>query len=384
MIFRVRCYPSETDAINDVRKLGLDRTDVTTLERSAALFAEGNGTEVRSFCELLDMNGVRCFCWKAGPRYRACVMAGNLRLLETMVSGDENALSALQAYRSSGAPSIALPRGRMDFNRPLVMGIVNATPDSFSDGMGDVDVGECIQRALRMVAEGADMIDVGGESTRPGALPVDTQEELRRVVPVISSLSELTRIPISVDTRKPEVARAAIEAGASMINDVSGLEDPEMIDVASQAGAPVILMHMLGDPLTMQERVDATTYEDVVADIMRFWEERMDLAEDQGLARDRIILDPGIGFGKLQEHNLEILDRLREMRCAGRPLLVGASRKGFIGRITGEPPAQRLGGSLAAAAVAALNGANIIRVHDVRETVGLLRTLRAVKERPIT
>ena len=189
------------------------------------------------------------------------------------------------------------------------------------------------------------MIDVGGESTRPGALPVDTQEELRRVVPVISSLSELTRIPISVDTRKPEVARAAIEAGASMINDVSGLEDPEMIDVASQAGAPVILMHMLGDPLTMQERVDATTYEDVVADIMRFWEERMDLAEDQGLARDRIILDPGIGFGKLQEHNLEILDRLREMRCAGRPLLVGASRKGFIGRITGEPPAQRLVGA---------------------------------------
>ncbi len=384
MIFRVRCYPSETAALNDIRKLGFDRPEVTTPEQAAALFVEGNGIEVRSFCDLLSMKGARCLCRKAGPRYRACVPAGNLRLLEKMVSGDEDALSALQTYRSNGAPSIALPRGSLDFSRPLVMGIVNATPDSFSDGKGDVDASEFVQRALRMAAEGADIIDVGGESTRPGALPVDQWEELRRVVPVISSLSERTRIPISVDTRKPEVAAAAIEAGASMINDISGLEDPEMIDVASQAGVPVILMHMLGDPLTMQERVDATTYEDVVADIMRFWDERMDLAEDQGLARDRMILDPGIGFGKLQEHNLEILDRLREMRCAGRPLLVGASRKGFIGRITGEPPAQRLGGSLAAAAVAVLNGANIIRVHDVRETVGLLRTLSAVMERPRT
>jgi len=258
------------------------------------------------------------------------------------------------------------------------MGIVNATPDSFSEGRGEVDVGECVQRALRMVAEGADIIDVGGESTRPGALPVDTREELGRVVPIISFLSERTTLPISVDTRKPEVAMAAIEAGASIINDVSGLEDPAMVEVASQSNVSVILMHMLGDPMTMQEKVDATTYEDVVADIMRFWEERMDLAEERGLGRDRIILDPGIGFGKLLEHNLEILDRLREMRCSGRPLLIGASRKGFIGRITGEPPEQRLGGSLAAAALAALNGANIIRVHDVRETVGLLRTLNAI------
>ncbi len=384
MIFRARTYPSETAAINDLRRLGFDHPEVILPEQEAALFAEGNGPEVRSFCDMLREKGAQCQRRKAGSHYRACVLGGDLSLLENIVLGDKDALSALRSYRSQGAPSVSLPRGSLDFNRPLVMGIVNATPDSFSDGKGDADTSEYVQRALRMAAEGADMIDVGGESTRPGALPVDQWEELRRVVPIISSLSERISIPISVDTRKPEVALAAIEAGASIINDVSGLLDLAMVDVASRAGVPVILMHMLGDPMTMQVKVDTTTYEDVVADIMRFWEERMDKAEGQGLARDRIILDPGIGFGKLQEHNLEILDRLREMRCAGRPLLIGASRKGFIGRITGEPPAQRLGGSLAAAALAALNGASIIRVHDVRETVGLLRTLSAVMNRPRT
>jgi dihydropteroate synthase len=384
MIFRARTYPSGTAVKNDLRKLGFDYPEVFSSELMAALFVEGNGPEVRSFCDMMREKGSRCLCRRTGLQYRACVLAGDLRSLDTLVGEDEDAISALQAYCSQGAPSMTLPRDSLDFSRPLVMGIVNATPDSFSEGRGEVDVAECVQRALRMVAEGADIIDVGGESTRPGALPVDTREELGRVVPIISFLSERTTLPISVDTRKPEVAMAAIEAGASIINDVSGLEDPAMVDVASQGKVSVILMHMLGDPMTMQEKVDATTYEDVVADIMRFWEERMDLAEDRGLSRDRIILDPGIGFGKLLEHNLEILDRLREMRCSGRPLLIGASRKGFIGRITGEPPEQRLGGSLAAAALAALNGANIIRVHDVRETVGLLRTLNAITNRSKT
>ncbi len=382
MIFRARTYPSGTAVKNDLRRLGFDYPEVISSELMAALFVEGNGPEVRSFCDMMREKGARCLCRRTGLQYRACVLAGDLRSLDTLVG--EDAFSALQAYCSQGAPSMTLPRGSLDFSRPLVMGIVNATPDSFSEGRGEVDVAECVQRALRMVAEGADIIDVGGESTRPGALPVDTREELGRVVPIISFLSERTTLPISVDTRKSEVAMAAIEAGASIINDVSGLEDPAMVDVASQGKVSVILMHMLGDPMTMQEKVDATTYEDVVADIMRFWEERMDLAKERGLGRDRIILDPGIGFGKLLEHNLEILDRLREMRCSGRPLLIGASRKGFIGRITGEPPEQRLGGSLAAAALAALNGANIIRVHDVRETVGLLRTLNAITNRSRT
>lgn len=384
MIFRARTYPSGTAAINDLRKLGFDNPEVFPPHQAAALFVEGSGPQVRSFRDMVREKGAQYLCRRAGLQHRACVLAGDLCSMETMVGEDEDALSALQAYRSYDAPSVTLPRGGLDFSRPLVMGIVNATPDSFSDGRGNVDPSECVQRALRMVAEGADMIDVGGESTRPGAVPVDQWEELRRVVPIISSLTERTTIPVSVDTRKPEVAVAAIEAGASIINDVSGLEDPAMIDVASRAQVPVILMHMLGDPTTMQAKVDATTYEDVVADIMRFWEERMDLAEGRGLSRDRIILDPGIGFGKLLEHNLEILDRLREMRCSGRPLLIGASRKGFIGRITGEPPEQRLGGSLAAAALAAMNGASIIRVHDVHETVSLLRTLGAVANRPRT
>ncbi len=384
MIFRARAYPTEDDAARDLQKLGLHDPEVMLPEQAVVLFAEGHGQEVRSFCDLLKEKGAPCLCAEAGSHYRACVVGEDLRLLEMTVFEDEEAFAALQAFRSQGAPPIALPHGTLDFGRPLVMGIVNATPDSFSDGNGHVGTAECVQRALRMVAEGADIIDVGGESTRPGALPTDREEELRRVVPIVRSLAGRIDVPISIDTRKPEVAAAAIEAGASMINDVSGLSDPAMVDIATQYGVPVVLMHMLGDPSTMQAVVEANSYEDVIADIMWFWEERMEMAESRGLGRDRIILDPGIGFGKLMEHNLEILDRLREMRCAGRPLLVGASRKGFIGRITGEPPAERLGGSLAAAALAALHGANIIRVHDVRETVGLVRTLAAVMGRPRT
>ncbi len=276
---------------------------------------------------------------------------------------------------------MTIPGGKLTFERPLVMGILNVTPDSFSDGGSHATVEASVLRAMAMVEEGADIIDVGGESTRPGATPVPLDEELKRVVPVIREISVRTETPISVDTMKPEVAREAIKAGARMINDVAGLRSPGMAEVAAEAGVPAVLMHMLGEPQTMQRTVTPESYDDVIGDIMWFWEEQMDAAERSGLPRQQVILDPGIGFGKLAEHNMEILDRARELRCAGRPVLIGASRKGFVTRIAGDTREWRTGGSLAAAATAAFNGASIVRVHDVPETVGALRFINALRAR---
>jgi dihydropteroate synthase len=296
------------------------------------------------------------------------------------VLDDDLLVRAIERYGSEGALPVPLPDGQLTFERPLVMGILNVTPDSFSDGDHYIGTDEGVLRALIMAEEGADLIDIGGESTRPGAEPVSLDEELRRTVPVIRLIAAQTDVPISIDTRKAAVARAAVEAGARIINDVSGLEDPAMARVAAESSVPVVLMHSLSDPRTMQKQVTAVTYDDIVSDIMWTWEERMERAVEQGLERERILLDPGIGFGKLPEHNLAILGRLREYRCSGRPLLVGASRKAFIGKITGEAADQRLGGSLAAAAISVMNGASVVRVHDVKETVSLVRTIDAVKD----
>lgn len=382
MICRIRPYGSREEAVRDLRRLGIE-TGGQDLPGPApwALLVEGLPDQVQGFFDQVPGAFSALILSGAGRRHRACVIAQDVWELERHLEGHERAATALRSYLSSGAPSIGFPGGRLDFDRPLVMGIVNATPDSFSDGTGRVVTDEKVELALRLVEEGADILDIGGESTRPGAIGVGTEEELHRTIPIVRRLVERTGVPISVDTRKPEVARAAVEAGAVMINDVSGLRDPAMVEVASRNGVPVVLMHMLGDPSTMQQTVGPGSYEDIIGDIMWFWEGRMEAAERDGLDRDRILLDPGIGFGKLMEHNLDILDRLREMRCSGRPLLVGASRKGFIGSITGEPASGRLGGSLAAAAMAALNGANIIRVHDVRETVGLIKVLNAIRGR---
>ena len=210
-------------------------------------------------------------------------------------------------------------------------------------------------------------------------MPLD--EEMKRTVPVIREMAERTDVPISIDTMKPQVAREAIKAGARMINDVSGIRSSEMAEVAAESGVPVVLMHMLGEPRTMQRDVSGNSYDDVVSDIMWFWEERMEAAESRGLSRHQMILDPGLGFGKLPEHNLEILERARELRCSGRPVLIGASRKGFVTRLAGDTAERRVGGSLAAAAVAAINGASIVRVHDVPETVGALRFIDTLRSR---
>ncbi|MFA7257411.1 MAG: dihydropteroate synthase [Kiritimatiellales bacterium] len=261
--------------------------------------------------------------------------------------------------------------------KTLIMGILNATPDSFSDGGCFQTLEKAVARGLQMVEEGADIIDLGGESTRPGAAPVQTLEEIARTVPIIGKLREKTGALISIDTRKAEVARAAVAAGADIINDISALADPDMVNVVAETGAGLVLMHMLGTPETMQENPH---YTDVVSNVWNFLEERLAFAVERGVAPEQVCLDPGIGFGKTDEHNLALLQGIPALAAAGRPVLVGASRKGFIGRMTGrDVPAERLAGSLAVAAFSILRGAQILRVHDVKEscdTARLVDTLR--------
>lgn len=257
--------------------------------------------------------------------------------------------------------------------RTLVMGILNTTPDSFSDSGSYFDPAAAVERALEMVAQGADMIDIGGESTRPGAAPVPAAEEIRRTAPIISSIREHSDIPISIDTMKAETALQALEAGADIINDVSAFEaDAQMVAVAADYSAGAVLMHMQGSPQTMQIQPE---YANVVGEVGDYLKRRLDFAAQHGVRRDRMVIDPGIGFGKTVEHNMALLRGLPQLAECGSPILVGASRKSFIGGMTGRIPSERLAGSLGAAAWAVLRGAHILRVHDVIETCDVCRML---------
>ncbi len=284
--------------------------------------------------------------------------------------------------KSALLPPLKLPRERVIvFDRPLVMGIVNVTPDSFSDGGQFLQADHAVGHALKLIEEGADLIDIGGESSRPGAEAVPIEDELQRVVPVVEQLRSQTETPISVDTYKSEVAHAALEAGADIINDISALRmDPEMVRVLAQSGAPVILMHMLGAPATMQQ---SPHYANCVEEVSAFFVQRIAFAVQHGIARGRIIVDPGIGFGKRLEDNLDLLGALHRFTQFGLPLLVGASRKSFISKVTGAQtsPTERLGGSIAAAVVARQRGANILRVHDVAATIEAIKVAEAIAER---
>jgi dihydropteroate synthase len=258
-----------------------------------------------------------------------------------------------------------------------LMGILNVTPDSFSDGGKYIVSGAAINRALEMVKEGADIIDIGGESSRPGSIPVSAREELSRVLPVVIAVVKKTRVPVSVDTYKAEVANACLAQGASIINDISALRfDRRMAKVAVKHKAKVVLMHMQGKPRQMQKDPQ---YRDVVSEVFRFLDERIQYAVNQGIARENIIIDPGIGFGKTLEHNLALLQKLSEFRSLGVPVLLGVSRKSMIGKILGTDPGKRLNGSLAAAAWGYLHGAGILRVHDVQATKELIKILKAIK-----
>jgi dihydropteroate synthase len=261
---------------------------------------------------------------------------------------------------------------------PSVMGIVNVTPDSFSDGGLFLDAEAAIAHGRRLIEEGADILDIGGESTRPGAAPVGAEEEILRVVPVVEALAG-AGARLSVDTTKAAVARRALEAGATIVNDVAAFRfDPELAAVTADAGATCVLMHMLGEPRTMQ---DDPHYDEVVSDVKAFLEERLEYATAEGVAEERIWLDPGIGFGKTLEHNLELIARLDEIVAIGRPVVFGASRKSFLGKLTGRQVDERLAGTIAANMIAHERGARVFRVHDVAPTVDALKVAGATLRR---
>ena len=262
----------------------------------------------------------------------------------------------------------------LEFSRPLVMGIVNLTPDSFS-GDGVSDTAKAIAHAHRQIEAGADLLDIGGESSRPGAFPTSVEEELRRLIPVLEELASCG-VPISVDTYKPEVMRAALRHGASMINDIYALRMPGALAAVADSDCAICLMHMQGEPLTMQEQPH---YIDVVAEVQGFLRNRLTIAKDAGIASDRLLLDPGFGFGKTLNHNLELLRRMDELSLAGRPLLAGISRKSMLGAVTARPVGDRLAASIAAALLAAQRGASILRVHDVAPTRDALAIWHAVE-----
>ncbi|MHB0925838.1 MAG: dihydropteroate synthase [Gallionellaceae bacterium] len=265
---------------------------------------------------------------------------------------------------------------QFDLSRPLVMGIVNVTPDSFSDGGQHFQHDAALAHAQRLIAEGADIIDIGGESTRPGAQPVGVQEELDRVLPIIEGLRGAP-VPVSIDTCKPQVMQAAIAAGVQMVNDINALQDAAAMNAVAAGNVAVCLMHKQGNPQTMQAQPQ---YQNAVAEVGEFLRERIAAAEAAGIGRERIVIDPGFGFGKTLAHNLDLLRHLGKLRELGVPVLAGLSRKSMLGALTGREAGDRVAASVAAALIAVQHGASIVRVHDVRETVDALKIWNAINE----
>lgn len=279
--------------------------------------------------------------------------------------------------QSQSAPHLLMRGRRLVFDRPLVMGVLNVTPDSFSDGGRYLDPGAALKHALEMVEEGADLIDIGAESSRPGAEPVPEAEELHRLIPVVQEVCRQVPVPVSVDTTKAAVARTAIAAGAAMVNDISACEaDPAMLGVVAETGAGLVLMHMQGTPRTMQQ---SPRYGSVVDEVCEFLRARIQAAVQAGIAADHILLDPGIGFGKNLKHNLTLLAGLDAFQSLGRPILVGVSRKAFIGEVLGRRTDDRLMGTAAAVAAAVLRGASVLRVHDVSAMRDVVRMVHAIQ-----
>ena len=269
---------------------------------------------------------------------------------------------------------------QLDLSAPKVMGIVNVTPDSFSDGGRFISTDKAIAHAHDLVAQGADILDIGGESTRPGATPVPLDEELSRVIPVIEGLAGIG-VPLSIDTYKPEVMRAAILAGVDIVNDVCALQEPQALEIVAASDVGVCLMHMQGRPQNMQQDPQ---YRDVVQEVYDFLKGRLAVAEQAGIAKARITLDPGFGFGKRTAHNLALLEGLSTLQKLGAPLLIGLSRKSVLGQVAGADVNERLYASLAASVIAVMKGANIVRVHDVKATVEALKVASAVMQHPLS
>jgi len=387
--------------LREMRRMGVDPRGMELMApkgEALAVRLEGIPVEVAHMLkqEMLSRGGDVALpkeAFFAGPRRVDALLIGTRRQFEALLSklrlqppllpGMIEALEgALRAFEPRRVVVEARGRRLVFGERTLVMGIINATPDSFSGNGVYKDVEAALRRAEQMVEAGADILDVGGESTRPGADPVPEEEERERVIPVVEAIVKRFDVPVSVDTYKARVAEEALDRGAWMVNDVTALRgDGRMAEVVARHRAPLVLMHMKGTPKTMQENPQ---YDDVVAEQFEFFRERIAAAVEAGIEEGKILIDPGIGFGKRLEHNIEILRRLREYRSLGRPVLVGPSRKSFIGMILGGlPPEERLEGTLAVLALAVARGADVLRVHDVKEAVRAIRVAEALERWPI-
>jgi dihydropteroate synthase len=365
MITRVRQYSGMREARDEWDRLGLPVIieDERELYTNSFVFVEGADDQQLDLLarDVENLGGMALRCDTGIRRMMVCgPHQMMLDLGESNSDTGEGMAKAINRFLDRGPRRLTLDGHNLILERTQVMGIINVTPDSFSDGGLYQGVEGAMARA-REISDHVDIIDVGGESTRPGSLPVTEEEEMRRVIPVIRGILDEFDVPVSVDTRKPSVALRAVEEGASLINDVSGLRDPEMIDAVASSGVPVVVMHMRGEPSNMQQDIH---YDDVVGDIMLWLDRNIRSAIDAGVDPGDLIIDPGIGFGKTLDHNLEIIRRLNEFRCMGLPILVGPSRKSFIGQLLGVPVERRLEGTLSAVVSFIMNGADLVRVHD--------------------
>ncbi len=397
---RVLALPTRADALRELARIGVrPPADQWMADKLTALPVRLENVDGRAAGllkqELLGLGGdcavhQRVAAFDREPRpilllgtrrmYRRLLAKCRMQPFGIRAIGEELARVLALGEREESAP-LHTPRGPLELGRRcLVMGIINMTEGSFSgDGLARGDTAEAVRSALeqarRFAATGADLLDVGGESTRPGAPEVAEEEELRRVLPTVAALREAVALPISVDTRRARVAREAVAAGADIINDIWAGRQEGMLEAMAELGVPVCLMHMQGTPQTMQ---DDPRYEDVMTEVYGFLAERVEAAVAAGVREEQIIVDPGFGFGKLPEHNLEIVRRLRELRSLGRPVLLGPSRKATIGRILNRPADQRQWGTAALVALGVANGADIVRVHDVEEMTQVVQVAQAV------
>jgi dihydropteroate synthase len=382
---RVRTYATYDEAVTEWRRNGIpeEYIDRKRLFGRTIVFRDDlNLADAENLVKLVRAAGEDAFVCRKAKVPRVMVTCKPSFFDQVSVNDGELGelgrplAEAFRNFHSDYVQPLRLRKRELRFDRTLVMGVLNVTPDSFSDGGMHRSIEESIDHGMAMVDQGADIIDIGGESTRPGAAPTSIEEELSRVLPVIKRLAPSVNIPLSIDTRHAEVARRAIELGVEIVNDVSGLRDPGMIGVLKDTGSAAVVMHMRGEPDGMQSN---TVYDDVVGDVGAFLVSRVEEAARAGIDPSRIAIDPGIGFGKDAKGNLDIIRRLREFRSFGRPIMIGASRKGFIGKIVGGESDERLTGSLVAATAAIMNGANMVRAHDVLETVKMARMADAIR-----
>jgi dihydropteroate synthase len=384
-MFRIRHYDDYDEAVLEWRRLGLPRDFIDRRRMLGTVFAYADGIEAAEALRLqriVKAQGAEgLICQKLGGRTLLIAAPPSFFEKMSIEPGElgataEQMSAALRNFSARHTLPWKLPGRDLRLDRTMVMGILNMTPDSFHDG-GAHGKG-ALEHALRMVEEGADIIDIGGESTRPGAVPVTPEAEMARVLPVLEGLAAQTEVPISIDTRHWQVAEAAAAAGASIVNDIGGLRDPSMRKVVAERHLGAVVMHMRGTPANMQAD---TRYLDLVGEVFTYLRGQVEMAVQDGIAPSSLVLDPGLGFSKSPEGNLELLRRLREFRSLGLPTLIGASHKAFIGKVQGDMDASRLEGSLAAATIAAQSGASIIRAHDVRETRAAVRMADAVAGR---